>query len=158
MRTGSWESFSTSSSCFGKARKDGPGLPRPIHQLTSVKIASHICLIFVMTRQEIHLSHCVWKRVKKTSPRNQDKPQSCLILSHLQGNFFLYLTSDMFGSYLRTSLTGGSVCLQFGNFVTSCLLRYDSYLLILMIIWLLYPYNKKYVRLTVTQPLQLEGN
>ena len=70
----------------------------------------------------------------KTSPRNQDKPLSCLILSHLQGNFFLYLTSDMFGSYLRTSITGGSVCLQFGNFVTSCLLRYDSYLLILMII------------------------
>ena len=138
----------------GKLAWMGPGSPDPFTNWLLSK--SH--LIFVKTRQEIHLSHCVWKRVKKTSPRNQDKPQSCLILSHLQGNFFLYLTSDMFGSYLRTSITGGSVCLQFGNFVTSCLLRYDSYLLILMIIWLLYPYNKKYVRLTVTQPLQLEGN
>lgn len=38
----------------------------------------------------------------------------------------------MVGSYVKT--TGGSICLQFGNFVTYCLLRYDSYLTNLMII------------------------
>ena len=131
MRTGSWESFSTSSSCFGKARLDGPGLPRPIHQLTSVKIASHICLIFVMTRQEIHLSHCVWKRVKKTSPRNQDKPQSCLILSHLQGNFVLqlYLTFVLSPTFINWRIRLPSVW----QFCHTYLLRHGSYLLGLII-------------------------